>query len=138
MFCDNCRFIQNIKVMQTNPLAFFPLSPNEVNLEKYSIISQPDIDIDTVYQSYIDFLSFTCTSLCVFCSLWFYHICRLVYPPLLARHWTVSPPQASLIGPLGSYSETSCSPAPQHLTTTHLFIISKILSFQKCYIERIM
>lgn len=45
-------------------------------LENCPTVSKPGIDICEVHGAYSDLTSLTHAYLCVFGSLWFYHVCR--------------------------------------------------------------
>ena len=104
-----------------------------------------------IHSSYSDFPSFIYTHLCVGGVEWgtitllspiqFCHLCRLVYPPPQSRNWTVSTPQGSLLLPFYNHSHfpaTTTLAPPWPLANTNLTSVSKISSFQKCYIKGTM
>ena len=76
-----------------------------------------------------------CVCVCVFGCIQLYHMCRFMYLPPWSRYRTIPSSQGLLM--LFCNHTHLLLPIPSTLICS-LFFISKILSFQKCYINGII
>ena len=82
----------NSKIILRDLLYPLPLSPNCNNLKMFYIISQLDININTIHQSIqvsLDLLVFICVC---FNSIQFHQICKFMYPPPQLKYQTAPTP----------------------------------------------
>lgn len=115
----------------------FPQFPSMVTLCKTIVqYHHHGIDIDTTHWSYSDFLSFVCV--CVHSSIHLYHLCKFMHLPAHSRYRTI-PPHGDPDVPFYKHTHLfhTLPPIPSPWESLSLFSTSKILSFQKCYINGI-
>ena len=99
---------------------FYPVYSNGKTCKTLVQYQNQDIDIDATHKSYSAFPSFTYIHLvcvCIYSSVEFYHMCRVVYPVPQPRHRLVSSLEVFFLFPFDNYTPLTSIhfPSPQTL-----------------------